>query len=48
MNRLGIASRPLYLYLFSQFFEDKAMKKLLGTGINSEYSNDHKIGIICN
>ena len=38
----------IYLYLFSQFFEDKAIKKLLGTGINSEYSNDDKIDRICN
>ena len=38
LNRLGMVSRPLYL--FSQFFEDKAIEKLLGTGINSEYLND--------
>ena len=37
-----MVSRPLYL--FSQFFEDKAIEKLLGTGINSEYLNDDKIG----
>ena len=28
---------------FSQFFEDKAIEKLLGTGINNEYLNDDKI-----
>ena len=44
LNGLGMVSRPLYL--FSQFFEDKAIEKLLGTGINSEYLNDDKIGIV--
>ena len=39
-----MVSRPLYL--FSQFFEDKAIEKLLGAGINSEYLNDDKIGIL--
>ena len=29
LNGLGMVSRPLYL--FSQFFEDKAIEKLLGT-----------------
>ena len=42
LNGLGMVSR--LLYLFSQFFEDKAIEKLLGTGINSEYLNDDKIG----
>ncbi|MCL2933501.1 MAG: IS1634 family transposase [Trichodesmium sp. MAG_R03] len=42
LNGLGMVSRPLYL--FSQFFEDKAIEKLLGTGINSDYLNDDKIG----
>ena len=41
-----MVSRPLYL--FSQFFEDKAIEKLLGTGINSEYLNDDKIGRVMN
>ena len=41
LNGLGMVSP---LYLFSQFFEDKAIEKLLGTGINSEYLNDDKIG----
>ena len=44
LNGLGMVSRPLYL--FSQFFEDKAIEKLLGTGINSEYLNNDKIGLL--
>ena len=40
LNGLGIVSHPLYL--FSQFFEDKAIEKSLGTGINTEYLNDDK------
>jgi transposase len=44
LNGLGMVSHPLYL--FSQFFEDKAIEKLLGTGINSEYLNDDKIAIL--
>ena len=39
-----MVSRPLYL--FSQFFEDKTIEKLLGTGINSECLNDDKIGLL--
>ena len=46
MNGLGIVSHPLYL--FSQFFEDKAIEKSNRTGINSEYLNDDKIGILMN
>ena len=46
LNGLGMVSRPLYL--FSQFFEDKAIEKLNRTGINSEYLNDDKIGILMN
>jgi transposase len=42
LNALGMVSRPLYM--FPQFFEDKATEKLLGTGIKSEYLNDDKIG----
>ena len=42
LNGLGIVSCPLYL--FSQFFEDKAIEKLNRTGINSENLNDDKIG----
>ena len=44
LNGLEIVSLPLYL--FSQFFEDKAIEKLLGTGINSKYLNDDKIGLL--
>jgi transposase len=46
LNGLGLVSRPLYL--FSQFFEDKAIEKLNRTGINSEYLNDDKIGLLMN
>lgn len=42
INGLGFVSRPLYL--FSQFFEDKAIENLLGAGVKSEYINDDKIG----
>lgn len=42
LNGLEMVSRPLYL--FSQFFEDKAVEKLLGDEIKSEYLNDDKIG----
>ena len=42
LNGLGMVSRPLYL--FNQFFEDKAIEKLLGTEIKSEYLNDDQIG----
>lgn len=42
LNGLGMVSRPLYL--FSQFFEDKAVEELLGKGIKKEYLNDDKIG----
>jgi len=37
-----MVSKPLYL--FSQFFADKAVEKLLGKEISSEYLNDDKIG----
>ena len=42
INGLGFVSRPLYL--FSQFFEDKAISKLLGESIKPDYLNDDKIG----
>ena len=42
INGLGFVSRPLYL--FSQFFDDKAIKILLGEDIESDYINDDKIG----
>jgi transposase len=37
-----MVSRPLYL--FPQFFEDKAVEKLIGKGVKSEYLNDDKLG----
>ncbi len=42
LNGLGFVSRPLYL--FSQFFEDKAIEHLLGEGIKVEELNDDKLG----
>jgi transposase len=42
LNGLGFVSRPLYL--FSQFFEDKAIEHLLGASIKAEDLNDDKIG----
>ena len=44
LNGLVMVSRSSYL--FSQFFENKAIEKLLGTSINTEYLNDDKIGIL--
>lgn len=42
LNALGFVSRPLYL--FTQFFNDKATEHLLGKGIVPEDFNDDKIG----
>ncbi len=42
INGLGFLSRPLYL--FPQFFEDKATEHLLGQGILPGHLNDDKIG----
>lgn len=42
LNGLGFVSKPLYL--FSQFFEDKAIEHLLGEGIKAEDLNDDKLG----
>ena len=42
LNGLGMVSKPLYL--FSKFFEDKAIEKLLGKGVKSKYLNDDKLG----
>jgi transposase len=42
LNGLGFVSRALYL--FGQFFEDKATEHLLGEGIRPEHLNDDKIG----
>ena len=42
LNALGFVSRPLYL--FTQFFKDKATEHLFGEGIVPEDFNDDKIG----
>lgn len=42
INCLGFVSRPLYL--FSQFFDDKAAEILLGSDVKKDYINDDKIG----
>ena len=42
LNGLGFLSRPLYL--FQQFFEDKATEHLLGKGVLPSHLNDDKIG----
>ncbi len=44
LNAMGFLSSPLYL--FSQFFNDKATEHLLGEGILPEDFNDDKIGRI--
>ncbi len=46
LNGLGFISRPLYL--FPQFFEDKATEHLIGKGILPEHLNDDRIGRIMN
>ena len=42
LNAIGFVSRPLYL--FPQFFNDKATEHLFGEGIVPEDFNDDKIG----
>lgn len=42
LNGLGLVSSPLYL--FSRFFEGKAIEHLIGTGVKTEYFNDDKLG----
>ncbi len=42
LNALGFVSRPLYL--FPQFFQDKATEHLFGEGILPEDFNDDKLG----
>ena len=42
LNCFGFLSGPLYL--FSQFFEGKAVEHLLGEGIKAEQLNDSRIG----
>jgi transposase len=42
LNGLGFISAPLYL--FSQFFEGKAIEHLLGEGIEARHLNDDRLG----
>jgi len=42
INGLGIVSAPLYL--FSKFFEGKAIEHLLGSGIQASHLNDDRLG----
>jgi transposase len=42
LNGLGFVSAPLYL--FSQFFEGKAIDHLLGAGIEAQHFNDDRLG----
>lgn len=42
LNGLGFVSAPLYL--FSKFFEGKAIEHLLGTGIQAQHLNDDRLG----
>jgi transposase len=42
LNGLGFVSRPLYL--FPEFFKDKAIENLIGDGIKASDLNDDKIG----
>lgn len=44
MNFEWIRDGLTSIILVEQFFEDKGIEKLLGTGINSEYLKDDKIG----
>ena len=42
LNGLGFVAQPLYL--FANFFKDKAVERLLGVGITAEELNDDKLG----
>ena len=42
LNGLGFVSAPLYL--FERFFQGKAIKHLLGEGIEAGYLNDDRLG----
>ena len=42
INGLGMVSAPLYL--FSKFFEGKAIEHLLGVGIQASHLNDDRLG----
>ena len=42
LNGLGLVSSPLYL--FSKFFEGKAIEHFIGKDVKTEYFNDDKLG----
>nr|WP_063721470.1 DUF4277 domain-containing protein [Rivularia sp. PCC 7116] len=42
LNGLGFVSAPLYM--FSNFFENRAYEHLIGEGVKPEYLNDDKLG----
>ncbi len=42
LNALGFVSAPLYL--FSEFFESKAVSHLLGEGVEAKHLNDDRLG----
>ena len=42
LNGLGFVSSPLYM--FPEFFENKACEYLIGKGVKAEYLNDDKLG----
>jgi len=42
LNGLGLVSYPLYL--FSKFFEGKAIEHLIGKDVKTESFNDDKLG----
>ena len=42
LNGLGFVAQPLYL--FPNFFKDKAVEQLLGAGVKAEELNDDKLG----
>ena len=41
LNALGLFSSPLYL--FSKYFEGKAIEHLIGQGVQSDYLNDRRL-----
>ncbi len=42
LNGMGFVSSPLYM--FPDFFQDKACEYLIGEGVKPEYLNDDKLG----
>ena len=42
LNALGFLNAPLYL--FSEFFESKAVSHLLGEGVEARHLNDDRLG----